>query len=494
MLQRTRALVAIMLAIAIIVAGGCTNMSSTGDEEPTPTPLPPPEVAKQPTYTVQRGDVEDRITFNGRISPTVEEQLYFEAGGRVVSVHVSRGDQVEQGQLLAELDITDLQRELAQAQIELETAQSNLSTALESLDARQSSAEAQLDIQRLQLDKLRGALASLDLEVRLAKGRLDEALAGPSADQIALARSSLEQAQSSLWAAQLARDSACGNPGIQCDSAKANVQRAEATVFQQQLALQAVEKGPSELEILSLQSAYQRALQSRRNADIDIAVLSRQIELAEEELARAATDVDPQVTRAVNRATLAVERLEDQIADRQIVAPFAGRITTMSANEGTNAEAFKSVMVIANDAQLEVTAQPTNEQLDKVSEGMLAQLVLSQYPGEVLTGEIYQLPYPYGGGGSSDLVDVDKNTRISFDPGDREVKPGDLVRVDVVVAQAADALWLPPAAIRTYSGRAFVVVREGATERRADITIGITGSERVEIVSGLEEGQEVIGQ
>ncbi|MFO7697814.1 MAG: efflux RND transporter periplasmic adaptor subunit, partial [Anaerolineae bacterium] len=167
--------------------------------------------------------------------------------------------------------------------------------------------------------------------------------------------------------------------------------------------------------------------------------------------------------------------------------------TTSSVTEGTDAQAFRTVMVVSDESKLEITAEPIAAQLDKMSEGMVANLVLSQYPGQLLTGEIYQLPYPYGGGGGTALEDVDKKTRISFDPGDLDLKPGDLVKVDVTVAQAVDALWLPPAAIRTFSGRSFVVIQDGGTERRVDVSLGIQGLDRVEILEGLEQGQVVVG-
>lgn len=292
MSQQLRTLLAVLLVLAILATGGCTGTSSSTDQEPTPTPLPPPEVAERPTYRVQRGDVIDTVTFNGRVSPTIEEELYFETNGRVIDVLVKRNDVVEEGQLLAELDNTDLKRQLEQAQISLNTAQSNLDTALEGVQKQSSSAQAQLDIQRLQLQKLEGSLGALDLEVQLAKARLDAALAGPTAQELAVAQSSLDQARNSLWAAQASRDSVCGTPSAQCDGAEANVLRAEESVRMAELNLETVKAGPTALEILSLRAAYERALQSRRNADIDIAVLERQIEMAEESLALMAADVD----------------------------------------------------------------------------------------------------------------------------------------------------------------------------------------------------------
>jgi hypothetical protein len=53
---------------------------------------------------------------------------------------------------------------------------------------------------------------------------------------------------------------------------------------------------------------------------------------------------------------------------------------------------------------------------------------------------------------------------------------------------------LPPAAIRTFSGRKFVLVDNQGRQSRVDVTIGIESAERVEIKDGLQENQIIIGQ
>jgi len=132
--------------------------------------------------------------------------------------------------------------------------------------------------------------------------------------------------------------------------------------------------------------------------------------------------------------------------------------------------------------------------MQKLSEGMEVSIALSAYPGKELKGAIAQLPYPYGGGGgSTDIQDQDKRTLMTFDPEDLDLRSGDLVRVTVILERKADVLWLPPAAIRTFSGRKFVVIEEDGRQRRVDVTVGIESEERIEIVEGVEEGQVVVG-
>ena len=62
-----------------------------------------------------------------------------------------------------------------------------------------------------------------------------------------------------------------------------------------------------------------------------------------------------------------------------------------------------------------------------------------------------------------------------------------------MIERSDDALWLPPAAIRTFEGRNFVMVKEDDRLRKVDVKIGIEGEDRWEILSGLEEGQTIEG-
>ena len=66
------------------------------------------------------------------------------------------------------------------------------------------------------------------------------------------------------------------------------------------------------------------------------------------------------------------------------------------------------------------------------------------------------------------------------------------MRAMVVLESKKDILWLPPQAIRTFEGRTFVVVQDGQGQRRVDVVTGIQAEDKVEIVSGLEEGQVAI--
>jgi len=495
MSSKLRPLFVAFVLLAILVSSvGCNSSTTTSKNEPTPTPIPPPPVPEKPTYTVKRGLIVDSLSFTGRVAPVIEEELFFRESGRVKTVYVERNDMVTAGTLLAELENDDLVRALAQEEISLETTELNMAKSQASQEYAINKANIQLELKKLQLAKMEAE--DRDAEAIIAKMKLAKSKAGATAEEIEITQRQLEQAKNSLWSAQVSRDSTCGanKDSAACDSSQANVYRNEESVRIAEIRLAQLLQGPAAEDVAIADAEYQQKLADQAKAAIDIEMQRQQIALAELELANLKADIDPKLLKDVERSMLAVERLKAQLEKSRVESPIDGKVTSVSAYEGRDINAFKSVFIVADEAQLEVTAEPMSSQLQKLGENMAAAIILSAYPGKELPGEILQLPYPYGGGGGANVEEADKLTHISFDPQDLDIEPGDLVKVLVTLEEKADALWLPPAAIRTFAGRKFVVIEEDGSQRRVDITIGIESAERVEIEEGLEEGQVVIGQ
>ncbi|MGD8794612.1 MAG: HlyD family efflux transporter periplasmic adaptor subunit [Anaerolineae bacterium] len=216
--------------------------------------------------------------------------------------------------------------------------------------------------------------------------------------------------------------------------------------------------------------------------------------LARLEVERLEAGVDPRLEQAVAKAELDLADLQAQITDTLILAPFDGEVVAVNTAAGKAVEGFKPVLVVADPSELEVTAELSAEEMRRLSEGQAVTAVPVEYPGQELVGSIHSMPYPYGSGGSATgLEEEDRATHLTVEFRDVDVAPGDLVRVTAVLERKTDVLWLPPAAIRTFEGRQFVVIQEGAGQRRVDVTLGIESAERVEIVDGVEEGDVVVG-
>jgi multidrug efflux pump subunit AcrA (membrane-fusion protein) len=456
-----------LLLLALLFVAGCAllpggegrdrGQSLTVQQGPTPTPVPTPIVPTKPTYKVERGDVIELEKFSGRIAPVEEAELFFRTGGWVRNVYVERDDFVEAGQVLADLEIDDLERDLESRNLDLERVQSVLDAAEEDLAIEVRRAEVDKEIVELRLAQTRD---------RDLSPRQQQAAAELEKSYIAL-----KQAQEDYDAIAWRNDRAS---------------RGEADRLQQ-----------ATLDHLQAKAAYDLAIQDIDNLKYDVAILEREIELAQIKLDELMEGVDPLLINDVKQAQLTVEKLEAAIADAQIIAPFAGQVTSESLTEGREVTPHKTVVILADMSEMELTADPGTNQLENMVEGMAVEAYRANTPGERYTGTIRRLPYPYGGGGRSEGVEdtqEDKSTRILLDVDltETNLEIGDLMSIEVVIEQKQDVLWLPPQAIRKFEGRKFVVVLDGEVQRRVDVTTGIESTDRVEIEEGLSAGQTVI--
>jgi RND family efflux transporter MFP subunit len=446
----------LILVVAALIGAALTGCAGGGgSQEPTPTPIPTAVVPSKPTYKVERGTVIEEVRFTGRIAPVEEEQLYFRVDGRVAKVNVKQGDKVKAGDVLAELEIDNLLNALAQAEVGLQTAQLQLKTAQE------SSAEQR---------------TRLEINLQIAKLRLEQARTQDPGPSVAIAAANLERAAAEVQRAQAAYDRRNASPGAAASWEAANLQ--DATINYQ-----------------IAKAQYEQALQNQKVHELDLQILEQNVRLAQLDLEKLTSTVDPVLEQQVARAQLEVDRLKAEVANARLTAPIDGEVTMVGAYAGRTVNAYRPVMTVAAPGALEVSADLTSDTMQKLSVGQECTIVIVNYPAKEFHGKIRRLPYPYGTGGSTAVgtAEEDRSTRISIDDADVTLEAGALVRVSVVLQKKDNVLWLPPAAIRTFQGKDFVLVMEGEGQRRVPVKLGIKAEDRVEIVSGLEEGQVVVG-
>jgi RND family efflux transporter MFP subunit len=216
----------------------------------------------------------------------------------------------------------------------------------------------------------------------------------------------------------------------------------------------------------------------RANEDIrsqEIAIKENNIELAQIRL---------------DAMLLEIQNLEDAIADAKLIAPFDGQILSMNVEAGGNVAEFRPIATLADLSDLEIGALVQQAKQEELIEGTQVLIEAANKPGIELAGTLRRIPYR-----SSDVDSDDPLVRVSLPVSAEEagLVLEDQVEVTVVVSHKEDVIWLPAQAVRTFQNNHFVVIREGDIEQRADVIIGIEGGNRVEIVSGLEVGQVVVG-
>ncbi|MGH8782636.1 efflux RND transporter periplasmic adaptor subunit [Paraburkholderia sp.] len=140
-------------------------------------PAPRPVVAA----TVQADGRPGTSTLPAEIQARYSTPLSFRIAGKIVERRVRLGDTVKAGQIVAQLDPADAQKNSASAQAQLDAAQHRLVYAKQQLDRDRAQAQANL-IARAQLEQTEDAYAS-------ASAQRDQA-----AQQAALAKDQLQYA------------------------------------------------------------------------------------------------------------------------------------------------------------------------------------------------------------------------------------------------------------------------------------------------------------
>jgi len=449
-----------VLAAAIWLAGcsaltGGTASRRGAAEEPTPTPIPTPIVPVNPVYTAQRGEVVKQLEFTGRVSPTTEKELFFRTNGRVRRINVKTDQMVKAGELLAELENDNLERDLASTKLNYDRAKSKLDDSKRALDAQRANAKLSQEIAQINLEQARAQ----DLSPRKTLAAVD-----------------LEKAKLTLDKAQQSYDGIAWRNDKGASAEAANLQQATLSYNQ-------------------AKANYDLTMQTLNNQKYQIAILEKQVQQAKLALDGLNQTADPLLANDLEVADLNVKRLEAALADAQIRAPYDGKVISVSATEGRAATAFQPAMVLGDLSKLEIKANLNSTDVSQLAVGMPAKLSLSSRPSETFDGSIARLPpttIPTG----ANAADVDKSTVVGInDPAKAgKLELGDLVKTIVTVTKKDDALWLPPQAIRTFEGRKFVVIKEGAGQRRVDVKTGIESQDRIEILDGLTAGQQVLGQ
>ncbi|QJR17282.1 efflux RND transporter periplasmic adaptor subunit [Pelagibacterium halotolerans] len=164
--------------VLALVAGGGFALSGAFDapqaqDMPTPVTAEPSimQLHTSEVYDVAPQDLSAAIAFTGSVRPVQSADISAQVAGIANQVHVQAGDAVAAGDVLVEIDATDLNLQLRQQQSALSSTEIQLNAARQTLDRVRSLAErgstpqANLDAAIAEVDGLEASLASLQSQV-----------------------------------------------------------------------------------------------------------------------------------------------------------------------------------------------------------------------------------------------------------------------------------------------------------------------------------------
>ena len=174
-----------------------------------------------------------------------------------------------------------------------------------------------------------------------------------------------------------------------------------------------------------------------------------------------------------------------QLRDTEIRAPFDGYVERRLVNLGELVKAPMPVMAIVRLDPLKVTAELPEKMAPWITAGRSLELHVDAYPSRTFNGQVTRISPA-----------VNTSTRaFAFEAvvpnPDALLKPGTFARVHVESDKVDDVLTLPYAALQYRYGVNRVFVVNGERLAMRELQVGDRMGDRIEIVSGVKEGERV---
>ena len=204
-------------------------------------------------------------------------------------------------------------------------------------------------------------------------------------------------------------------------------------------------------------------------------------------------DVDLTPLRtAIQQATVAYEKARNDLQNVQIVAVATGTIAEVIPSIGEQiAQNAVTIRMIGTETYT-IEAQVSEADISRVAVGQTASITLDAYGDDIQFHGIVAAKHP----AETRIQDaVYYQISVEVKPAGKDVKPGMTANVTIKTGERQNVLVIPLRAVRTSSNgkRKTVRVLENGVAREQSVELGLKGDEgRVEVTSGLSEGQRVI--
>ena len=295
----------------------------------------------------------------------------------------------------------------------------------------------------------------------------------------------VEQLQQATIDLEIARQ----NVAIQEAQKAYDIQQAESNAV---IAQKQVEQAR---RALSNASAAQSA---DAQANLDIAVERYKTAQSYLNLVKAKQDTD--LAQGLRRSELAVDRINRQVRERQLIAPYDGIVMYISLIPGTQAQAFARMALVGDPASLVVQVGYDYELLTTVDPRTPTFMYTTKEKTPKFPVQFVQNFMPLSNkveGITQNGSDITVNYLYFTIPADipRSQTPvGSRVDIQVILGDKQDVLLLSPAAIRGNDAFSYVIVLEDSTHRRVEIVnIGVKTADKWEVDANLKPGDQVLG-
>ena len=179
-----------------------------------------------------------------------------------------------------------------------------------------------------------------------------------------------------------------------------------------------------------------------------------------------------------------VEQVKVMLTYAQVESPIDGIVTERRVEAGDLANPGMLLLAVYDPLRMRLEAPVPVRLVDRLALGQEVEVALER-PARVLKGQVAEIVSEVDAASRTQLV------KVHLDGVEGDVLPGTFGRL-WVAAEAREAFFVPASAVRQIGQLAFVqVVRDGRAVRRL-VKTGPARGDRVEILSGLRDGDVIL--
>ena len=125
-MNRTSKIVITVGAAVALAAAGFAAIRDKGAEQKPAAAAPVAEFLQNDLYIVEPRDLDQTLPLTGSLAPLTEATVKAKVAGELVAVTVREGESVAQGQVLARIDLTEVQARVAAREADVQAAKAQL--------------------------------------------------------------------------------------------------------------------------------------------------------------------------------------------------------------------------------------------------------------------------------------------------------------------------------------------------------------------------------
>ncbi len=435
---------------------------------------------------VRRGPMRISVLESGNLAAADSVELKSELEGSSTILYlIPEGQYVEPGELLVELDTTDLRERKLTQEISVQSAESQKTKAEQILEIQKSQNASDVAAAERQLE-----FAKTD-KVKYMEGDWPQQEKA-SEDDILLAEEELKRAETTFgWSKTLANDGFLMSSELEAD--RLFMQRAEIKVAQTARAQALLAEYDHPREILRL------------TADVEEA--DRELDRVRLQASARLVDYEADLQAGIAKLSLEREKLEKyeaQIEKARVFAPIAGMVVYARdggsrwsrdepISEGKSVRERERLITIPSANSMLVEASVHESVLEQVQVGQDVLVEVDAIPERSFLGRVKSravLPDSNTSWMNPDLRVY--RTEIEILELDPSMRPGMSCSVEVLVEELPDALHVPVQSIFVDKGEPVAFVATPGEIELRKVVVGQRNEAWVEILEGLKENEIVL--